>query len=807
MHSKVIIASLVFGLSIGFAAVASTNTKTVTPKEDEAVYKLQKQEKIPEKEAVIINPSISQKVDRPLALSSSNCFCVNDAYHWNANSSSLQEHTFDAFYPYGHGHNDMCHCSLCDTNIWMTALHLGNSYSGNTYEYSANWYLFEPEYSGFYVFETTGNYDTYGELYIGEYPTTRTTYNDDGGVNRNFRIYRYLGVGQRVFLRVKGYSWRAVSYSVTVTRHYHSYSQKVQYNSTNHKVACQCGEYYLEEHSYDTCSSYNKAFHTMSCACGRALQTEHEFSAYHPYDQNHNDLIHCEQCNNDVECFRLQKDVTYNHSFSVSDANWYVFVPENSGTYIFETTGNYNTYGELFLGDHPTIRAVYDDNGGTGDNFKISHYLEGGQPAFLRVRENDWEEASYSISVTRDVNAPNTSEWTIMFYMCGSTLESGSASNTPGNISDTITNILNIENKPSNINIIIEAGGSTNWSNGIIPNNRIARYVVNNGQLCADQTGVMYDRDASMGAESTFESFLNWGLTCYPAEKTGVVLMNHGGAMYGVCFDSVHDEDSLTNAETNQAFRNVLGENPEQKLEFIQYDACLMAVQDVAKTNSKYFKYMVASEDEISEDMVSGVSAQWLNGVYIGLETCTFLEMMINNFITNGCGWEQTSTIIDLSKMSNYYDDFELFADALRSTIRNQGDVQSLLSMASSIFFPYCPYGSTNIAKYGLVDAYTFLNTLKNEWYNASYITPYIDELLEYFPSENAYAINSSSNMRRQARSNGLVKYHAASVGYCGNDPVTHGLSIHLGYYDYDYGEYFSPDETEFSTWRSIFVD
>ena len=109
MHSKVIIASLVFGLSIGFAAVASTNAKATAPKEDETAHKLQKQEKGPEKEAAIIDPSILQEVDRPLARATTTYTYVNDAYHRNSSTSSLQEHVFDSYYPNGHGHNDMCH--------------------------------------------------------------------------------------------------------------------------------------------------------------------------------------------------------------------------------------------------------------------------------------------------------------------------------------------------------------------------------------------------------------------------------------------------------------------------------------------------------------------------------------------------------------------------------------------------------------------------------------------------------------------------------------------------------------------------
>ena len=816
MHSKVIIASLVFGLSIGFAAIGNRSVSVFKPKEDETTFKLQKQETDPTAKTAARVPVIQDGGGGGGSHTHVYNYSYdyrNDTHHY-ANcacgaATSYQEHVFDSFYPNGHGHNDMIHCALCDSNIWMTAMQLDNEYTDSFGSYDGTWYYFCPVTSGTYVFETTGSYDTYGELYLGNYPTTRTTYNDDGGVNRNFKITRYLTAYQNVFLRVRGYGWGAATYSISVTEaHVHNYSQTVQYDANYHKLVCSCGDYILQAHAYNTPFTSNHSAHTMECVCGRRIVEAHTFDNYLPYGHGHNDLIHCARCQANVECYRMEENAVYNHSIAYEDANWYLFIPETSGTYIFETTGSYDTYADLFVGTYPTSITHFNDDDGAGNNFRLSYYLEAGVNAFLRVREYDWESANYKISVTKEVPAPQpnpTRRWTIMMYVCGSTLESGSVTNTTGNITDAIWNILNVPNKPSDVNIIIEAGGCTSWCNGIIPDNEISRYYVNNGQLCVDPTGVQYDRYASMGAESTFESFLRWGLTYYPAQKTGVILMNHGGAMYGVCFDSVHNDDSLSNAETNQAFRNVLGDNPTQKLEFIQYDACLMALQDVVRYNSKYFNYMVASEDEITENMVSGVSAQWLAGLYAGQSTTTFLETMIDEFIPNSCGWEQTSTLFNLSKMTDYYNDFESFASALSSTIRNSSDLSSLYDILENSYIPWCPWGGSH-DKYCVADCYWFLEHLRQDWYASSYIDSYIVALLEYFPEE--YEIDwTNSFLHSEARSDSLVKYHAASFGRNGTNPITHGLSIYYGYYDFDNEMPFPQAESDFNNWRNIFID
>ena len=62
----------------------------------------------------------------------------------------------------------------------------------------------------------------------------------------------------------------------------------------------------------------------------------------------------------------------------------YEFTPEESATYIFQSSGNYDTYGILCDSDENEI--LYNDDGGESSNFKIARSLTGGKKYIYKVR-------------------------------------------------------------------------------------------------------------------------------------------------------------------------------------------------------------------------------------------------------------------------------------------------------------------------------------------------------------------------------------------------------------------------------------
>ena len=295
------------------------------------------------------------------------------------------------------------------------------------------------------------------------------------------------------------------------------------------------------------------------------------------------------------------------------------------------------------------------------------------------------EEGGFEATCEINVVATALDDWTIMLYICGSDLESqteseayGSGSSNPiGYASADIKEILANENQPDGVNILIETGGAKAWRKGTgfnIPSDKLARWHVRDQRLVQD---AVLD-NASMGETSTFQSFLEWGLTEYPAEKTGVILWNHGGAMSGVCYDENFDDDSLVNSEVQSALAGAFAKAERAaKLEFIGYDACLMAVQDIAYSNSKYFNYMVASEE--SEAGEGWDYTSWIDDVYAGTPTTTILKEICDGFIdaydatytAAGYDNDQTESYLDLSKIDAYYNAFENVAGELLSKVKS----------------------------------------------------------------------------------------------------------------------------------------
>ncbi len=82
--------------------------------------------------------------------------------------------------------------------------------------------------------------------------------------------------------------------------------------------------------------------------------------------------------------------------------------------------------------------------------------------------------------------------------------------------------------------------------------------------------------EINMGDPATLVQFARWAIDNYPAEKYALVLWNHGGAFWGVCWDEDNDDDCLTMPELKCALFNI-EEHLGRDLDLVGFDACLMA--------------------------------------------------------------------------------------------------------------------------------------------------------------------------------------------------------------------------------------
>ena len=396
-----------------------------------------------------------------------------------------------------------------------------------------------------------------------------------------------------------------------------------------------------------------------------------------------------------------------------------------------------------FSSDDPSIASI-------NNNGKVTAKQEGSTT--IRVVTKD---GGFEASVKVDVVPSRPAEWTIMLYVCGADLESGS-----GLATSDISEILSVSNQPDDVNIIIQTGGAHSWS---------YKYVEDQ-KLVLDESIA----DASMGSSNTFKEFIKWGLTEYPANKTGVDMWNHGGAMGGVCYDEKHGSDSLSNIEVNKGMADAFEElGRTEKLEWIGYDACLMAVQDIAEFNSHYFNYMVSSEE--TETGYGWDYDGWVDDLYDGKPTETVLKAICDSFLqSTGSYSDQTLSVINLNYMEIYRSAWETMSTKLKEKINNsnRSSFNSLVKSAQSY------YGSTS--SYGIFDARDFLDKLAN----SSSFNPgsnYVQDAKDAFDN---LVIHSKAGTQA-GNSHGMCLYWAASSG-CRQSSV------------------YTANHTNFTNWRSI---
>ena len=370
-------------------------------------------------------------------------------------------------------------------------------------------------------------------------------------------------------------------------------------------------------------------------------------------------------------------------------------------------------------------------------------------------------------------------EWTIMIYMNGFGLESDN-----GLATLDIGEILSVGSKPDNVNIIIETGGSNNWALAEIfndMNTKICRFEVVNDFL----NEVDAIDNADIGEESTFESFLEWGLTNYPAKKTGVVLWGHGGGLGSACGLSV---DEVANA-CHDAF-SVVGVS---KLDFIGYDSCSCAMQDAAEFNSPYFDYMVASQ--LGVPGIGWVYNGWIDNVYNFGSVQQVVYAITDTYAEGKEGL--TDSVLNLSYMAEYNNNFEEFAYELKNNfplVRTLGDPRKGIrdfAMDSRFNDDFTGVESASI------DGLRFLNAVRADAIAHNTISvDIIDAVIDSYNNVVCHKVNGND---LHGLANGMSIFYAG-----GTNTMNEFESINPSFFGITDPSY-EEDETHFSVWRSIF--
>ena len=182
---------------------------------------------------------------------------------------------------------------------------------------------------------------------------------------------------------------------------------------------------------------------------------------------------------------------------------------------------------------------------------------------------------------------------TIMVYMVGSDLESEYSLGTKD-----ITEMLRSGMDTEKITVLVMTGGAKKWANTVVPNNKLSIF-----KIAGRSPELVHEEpQRSMGDPETLSSFLNFAVARYPAESYGLILWDHGaGPMIGFGVDEMHKPDILTLPELQASLKQSPFQG-EQRLEWLAFDACLMASVEVASLMVPYARYMIASEEVLPGD-------------------------------------------------------------------------------------------------------------------------------------------------------------------------------------------------------------
>ena len=437
-----------------------------------------------------------------------------------------------------------------------------------------------------------------------------------------------------------------------------------------------------------------------------------------------------------------------------------------------------------FVSSDPSIATV--------DNRGVVEGISAGKATITCTTYDGNKTASCEVSVE---NTPRA-DYTIMLYISGNDLESGSSYLEEGYTLDEIEDyiyaaskdigeILSVKNKPSGVNIIIQTGGAKTWSSQYdISNTKLGRYhVESDGTIKRD----LQLSQGNMGDQNTLENFIEYGIKNYPADKMGLILWNHGGAMAGVCYDENYNNDCLMNSEISGAMKAAFASTGrKEKFEWIGYDACLMAVQDIADFNSNYFNYMVCSQESEAGDGYD--YDNWVDNLYdnVNISTVELLTEIADTFIDDNGGVnsknnDQTQSVISLPKMKLYREAWEDLAYGLASIVNSSSKWSTLKTLINKS------------QKYGYDRDYS--------QYNGGYVFDVFDaeDFIDNMISSADYSSLSSKSSLLKAAFNDAVIYHTNGAG-----TTSGGLSFFCplsgASYDSDYGA----SETNFVKWKGL---
>lgn len=324
-----------------------------------------------------------------------------------------------------------------------------------------------------------------------------------------------------------------------------------------------------------------------------------------------------------------------------------------------------------------------------------------------------------------------------MIYVVGANLESKS-----GLATRDLVDINYNKISRNNVKVLLMAGGSSTWKNDYVNSNETSIYELQkSGFVKVDERS-----RTSMGDKANLSYFLNYAYKNYKSEKYDLIFWNHGGAVDGSEYDELEDDDNLKLNEMREAFKNSPFDS-NNKLEVISFRTCLNATIEVANVYKDYAKYLVASE-EVTVGSQFDSALKFINDIKGSDNGEIFGKKQIETYketVKTLCKEAQlkdigddfcvnlTYSIIDLSKVDDINENFDLFAKDIDLALNNNYDNISKLRANLSQY-------AADEETYDMVDMYDFISSMKKYSKNSEKVLKTIKNAVLYSASNNNYS-------------------------------------------------------------------
>lgn len=215
--------------------------------------------------------------------------------------------------------------------------------------------------------------------------------------------------------------------------------------------------------------------------------------------------------------------------------------------------------------------------------------------------------------------------------------------------------------------------------------------------------------ETDAGSYKSLLDFVDWSVKCYPAEHYYLIIWNHGAGLGGISFD----EESKNHITGEQLIDAVQGASKiaGRKIDIVNFDACLMAMVEVAWQLKGYTDIMVASEEvepgyglpytDILKKMAEepGIEPEALAKHVVDVYTKSYV---LGGSQAQRKAQSVTYSAVKIDRMANLMGPIDEFAEALRG---NFGDY--VRTIHRNVDFKTRVYQTDG--QYDLIDLASFL--------------------------------------------------------------------------------------------------